>query len=112
MSNAFEDREKAFEAKYQRDQEADFKVAIRRAKLLGLWAADLMGLPRSDADAYAQSLIELELAPGHHDIAERVLNDLTARKADCSPEKLNHQITRLNIQAREQVEAEQAAKPM
>lgn len=107
MSNAFEDRERAFEAKYQRDQETEFKVGIRRDKLLGLWAAELMGLSPAEAQAYVRSLIDEELSPGQHDITERVRNDLAARKVDCSPEKLNHQIARLNILAREQIEAEQ-----
>ena len=49
----FSDREKAFEDKYKHDQELQFKVEARRNKLLGLWAAELMGLAGADAQAYA-----------------------------------------------------------
>ncbi len=109
MSNAFEDREKAFEAKYRLDQETEFKAHVRRTKLLGLWAAEQMGLPAAEAQAYARSLIDEELSPGHHDLEQRLLRDLGESKADISPEKLQHQIARLTVLARDQIVAEQGA---
>jgi hypothetical protein len=51
----FDDREKAFEKKYEHDQELQFKVNTRRNKLLGLWAAGLLGKSGADAEAYAKS---------------------------------------------------------
>jgi hypothetical protein len=51
----FDDREKAFEDKYKHDQELQFRVEVRRNKLLGLWAAELLG--KSDAQAYASEVI-------------------------------------------------------
>lgn len=112
MSNAFEDRGKAFEAKYSLDQETDFKAHIRRCKLLGLWAAELMGLPAAKAEAYARSLIEENLAAGHHDLEQRLIRDLAAAQADISPEKLQHQMARLTALAHDQIVAEQASKPI
>ena len=50
----FNDREKAEEAKYAHDQELEFKVNARRNKLLGLWAAELMGMSGETAEAYAR----------------------------------------------------------
>ena len=50
----FDDRENAFEAKYKMDQEREFKVNARRCKLVGLWAADLMGITGEEAAAYAK----------------------------------------------------------
>ena len=50
---SFDDRERAEEAKFALDQQTEFKVTARRNKLLGLWAADLMGLQGDDAEAYA-----------------------------------------------------------
>lgn len=110
MSNAFEDREKAFEAKYRMDQETEFKVSVRRDKLLGLWAAEQMGMSKAEADAYARSLIEEELTPGHHDVEQRILRDFAERRVDVSPEKLHHQITRITVLARDQIVAEQEQK--
>ena len=49
----FEKREQAFEAKFAHDEELRFKATARRNKLLGLWAAEIMGLTGADADAYA-----------------------------------------------------------
>ncbi len=111
MSNAFEDREKAFEAKYRLDQESEFKAQIRCAKLLGLWAAEQMGLTAAAAEAYARSLIDEQLSPGHHDIEQRLLRDLGQSKTDISPEKLQHQIARFSVLARDQIAAEQGATP-
>ena len=50
----FDDREKAFEAKYEHDEQLKFKVTARRNKLLGLWAAGLLGKTGADAEAYAK----------------------------------------------------------
>ncbi len=47
----FDDRERAFETRYARDQELQFKITARRNRLLGEWAARLMGLTDAEADA-------------------------------------------------------------
>jgi hypothetical protein len=54
----FDDREKAFEDKYKHDQELWFRVEVRRNKLLGLWAAEL--LSKNDAEAYAKEVVSAE----------------------------------------------------
>ena len=54
----FDDREKAFENRYARDQETRFRIIARRNKLLGLWAAEHMGITGADADAYARQVVE------------------------------------------------------
>ena len=53
----FNDREKAFEKKYEHDQDLKFKVNARKNKLLGLWAAGLMGKSGADAEAYAKDVV-------------------------------------------------------
>ena len=65
--SAFEDRERAFEAKFQFDEELAFKINARRDKLLGLWAADQMGLTGQQADTYARSVVYSDLADSHHE---------------------------------------------
>ena len=56
----FDDRERAFESMYARDQELQFKVTARRNRLLGAWAAELMGLSDVEADAYAKDVVRAD----------------------------------------------------
>ena len=73
----FKDREKAFEEKYAHDEEMRFRARVRRNKLMGLWAAELLGKRGDEAEAYARELVKLELAPGgEHKLVERVAADL------------------------------------
>ena len=61
----FDDREKGFEAKYKHDQELQFKVFARRNKLLGLWAAQKLGLGGEAAEAYAKDVVKADFSkPG------------------------------------------------
>ena len=106
MTNLSE-REKAFEAKYQLDQELAFKVHVRRNKLLGLWAAELMGLSKDEAAAYAKTVVEADFErPGDSDVLERVLKDLTARGIDMSEHRLRKEMERLLAVAKSEVMAE------
>ena len=61
MEDAFEERQKSEEAKYKLDQEQRFKARSRRNKLLGLWAAERMGLAGPEAEAYAMEVGQAEL---------------------------------------------------
>jgi hypothetical protein len=71
------DREKAFENKYAHDQETKFRVIARRNKLLGLWAAGLMG--KSDADAYAKEVVAADFEEaGDEDVIRKVAQDFSA----------------------------------
>ena len=57
---SFSDKERAEEAKYARDEEMQFRVAARRNRLLGGWAAEKMGLTAAEADAYAKEVIQAD----------------------------------------------------
>jgi hypothetical protein len=75
----FDDRENAFEAKFAHDAEMQFKADARRNKLLGLWAAELMGKSGSDADAYAREVVKSDFEEaGHEDVYRKVSGDLGA----------------------------------
>jgi hypothetical protein len=75
----FDDREKAFETKFRTDEELRFKVAARRDRLLGLWAAQQMGKSGADAEAYASELVSVDIdRPGEEEVIEKVGNDLRA----------------------------------
>ena len=74
----FDDRESAFESKFARDEELQFKVTARRNKLLGLWAAEQMGLTPEEADAYAKSVVQADFeVAGDEDVVRKLLGDLT-----------------------------------
>lgn len=74
---SFDDREKAFEAKYAHDAEMAFKAEARRNKLLGLWAAGLMGKTGPEAEAYAREVIKADFQEaGHEDVVRKVAADL------------------------------------
>jgi hypothetical protein len=107
----FDDREKAYEAKYSMDQETSFKVTVRRDKLLGLWAAERMGLSGDNALAYARRLIEADLEPGDHDVRHRVMRDLAAAGIQVDEREMEKRMAAVLDAAREQVLAEMAAKP-
>lgn len=73
----FDDRENAFEAKYAHDEEMLFKAQARCNKLLGLWAAELMGKSGEEATAYAASVIKADFEEaGHEDVVRKVVGDL------------------------------------
>lgn len=75
----FDDRESAFENKFAHDEEMQFKAQARANKLLGLWAAELMGKSGADAEAYAKEVIHSDFEEaGHEDVYRKVSGDLGA----------------------------------
>ncbi len=78
----FEERENAFENKFAHDAEMKFKAEARRNKLLGLWAADLMGKSEDDAAAYATEVVKSDFEEaGDEDVYRKLAGDL-GDKAD------------------------------
>jgi hypothetical protein len=78
----FNEREEAFEKKYAHDADMQFKADARRNKLLGLWAAGLMGITGDDADTYAVTVIKSDFVEaGHEDVYRKISGDL-GDKAD------------------------------
>ena len=73
----FDERQTAFENKFAHDQEMEFRAQARRNKLLGLWAAELMGKKGDDADAYAKEVVKADFEEaGHEDVVRKVSGDL------------------------------------
>lgn len=80
--STFQDRENAFENKFAHDAEMQFKAEARRNKLLGLWAAELLGKSGDDAEAYAKEVIRSDFEEaGDEDVYRKVSGDL-GDKAD------------------------------
>ena len=76
----FEDRENAFEAKFAHDSEMQFRAEARRNKLLGLWAAELMGRTGEDAAAYAIEVVASDFEEaGIEDVVRKVAADLDGK---------------------------------
>ena len=73
----FDDRQKAFERKFAHDAEMQFRAEARRNKLLGLWAAELMGRTGDDADAYAREVVAADFQEkGDEDVYRKLAGDL------------------------------------
>jgi len=87
----FDKREEAFEKQFAHDEELKFKATARRNKLLGLWAAEKMGLTGADADSYALSVVMTDFEePGDHDVVRKIRKDFDAKGVVQS----DHQISR------------------
>ncbi|MFC2968360.1 DUF1476 domain-containing protein [Acidimangrovimonas pyrenivorans] len=80
----FDERENAFENKFAHDAEMQFRAEARRNKLLGLWAAEMMGLTGKEAGDYALTVVKADFTePGHEDVVRKVAADLDG-KADAA----------------------------
>jgi hypothetical protein len=102
--SSFDDRERAFEAKYARDEDMQFRITARRNRLLGMWAARQMGLTDAEADAYAKDVIRSDFEEaGDHDVVRKVLGDLIAAGVDCDEDKVREALRNKEIDARRQI---------
>ena len=100
----FDDRERAFEAKYARDEEMQFRITARRNRLLGQWAARQMGLSEAEADSYAKDVVRSDFEEaGEHDVIRKVLGDLTAAGIECDEDKVVEALRHKEIEARRQI---------
>ena len=87
----FDKREEGFEKKFAHDEELRFKANARRNKLLGLWAAEKLGLAGADADAYAKEVVVADFEEsGDNDVFNKVRKDFDAKGVAQS----DHQIRR------------------
>ncbi len=103
----FNDREKAFEDKYKHDQELQFKVEVRRNKLLGIWVAELIGLEGADAEAYAKEVVASDFEePGDDDVVRKVMGDLEAKGQEMTEHRLRKKMGELLLEAKQQVMSE------
>jgi hypothetical protein len=105
--SSFDDRERAEEARYALDQQSQMRVTARRNKLLGLWAAGLMGVSGADAEVYAKSVVVADLEEaGDGDVIRKVLGDLTAAGITRTEAQVKEELARLLPVAREEIARE------
>jgi hypothetical protein len=104
---AFGDREKAFEHKFEHDMELQFKARARKNKLLGLWAAGLMGKTGEAAEAYSRDIVMADFEkPGDHDVVHTLMRDLAAAGKPTEEHTIRRQADRLLVAATQQVMTE------
>jgi len=100
----FDDRKRAQEMKFELDQEREFKSAARRNKLLGLWAAGLLGKAGEEADAYAKSVINADFEEaGDDDVFRKIRADFDAGGVAQSDHQIRARMAELLDQARQQI---------
>jgi len=100
----FEDRESAFEAKYARDEEMQFRITARRNRLLGEWAARQMGLSEAETESYAKDVVRSDFEEaGEHDVIRKVLGDLTSAGVEMDEDKVLEALRNKEIEARRQI---------
>ena len=103
--STFDKREDGFEKKFVHDEELRFKANARRNKLLGLWAAGLLGKSGADADAYAQEVVASDLkAAGDQDVFDKVRADFDAARVAQSDHQLRRTMDELMDEAIRQLQ--------
>ena len=102
----FDKREEGFEKKFALDEEQKFKAEARRNKLLGLWAAEQLGMSGDAATAYAREVVAADFEEaGHGDVLRKVMGDLTAKGVAIPEEEVRVKMDELMVQAIAQVKA-------
>jgi hypothetical protein len=105
--SSFDERESSFENKFKHDKELEFKATARRNKLLGLWAANLLGIHGADAEIYAKAVVKADMEkPGDQDVVDKLLGDFKDRGLDMSEHRLRKQMTELMSAAVSQIKSE------
>ena len=100
----FDDRERAFEAKFARDEEMLFRVVARRNRLLGQWAAGLMKLTPEETEAYAKAVVQAEFEEaGDEDVVRKLYGDLIAANVDVDEGAVRRALDDQTVEARRQL---------
>jgi len=106
--SGFDDREKAFEKKFEHDQDLQFKVEVRRNKLLGLWVAgELLGMSAAEANVYSKEVISSDFEePGDDDVVKKILRDIEEHGVDFSEHRLRNRMAEFSDIAKQQIMSE------
>ena len=103
----FKDRQKGEEAKYAMDQETAFKVAARRNRLLGEWAAEQMDLTPEETDAYKKAVVQADFEEaGDEDVIRKLVGDLTQAGCDVDEATVRAKVEEKMVEARRQFMSE------
>lgn len=101
----FDDREKAFENKFAHEAELEFRITARRNKLLGLWAADKLGLTEAEAESYAKAVVQADFEEtGDEDVIRKLIGDLLKGGVETSDIEIREMLSKKAVEARAQIE--------
>jgi hypothetical protein len=101
----FDKRKEGFESKFARDEELRFKATARRNKLLGLWAAEKLGLEGQEAENYARTVVSADFAePGDEDVFRKIRADFDAKKVQQSDHQIRRTMEELLATAVDQIQ--------
>ncbi|WP_346914513.1 DUF1476 domain-containing protein [uncultured Roseibium sp.] len=102
--STFDKREEGFESKFAHDEELRFKANARRNKLLGLWAAEALGLEGDAAQEYAKEVVRADFEePGDEDVFRKIRADFDAASVDQSDHQIRRTMDELMQKAVEQI---------
>ena len=103
-----ETRGKQHEKQYEKDSEFQFKVGVRRNKLVGLWAAEKLGLAGDAAEAYAKEVIKADFEEvGDEDVIRKLAQDFSTKGVAVGDAEIRAQLAKAEETATDQLEAEQ-----
>ncbi|WP_136163304.1 DUF1476 domain-containing protein [Sphingomonas flavalba] len=106
--SGFDERQRAFEAKFARDEDVAFRITARRNRLVGHWAAEKMNLTPEEADAYAKAVVQADFEEaGDEDVIRKLLGDLTSAGVEVSETEVRQAIEAKAVEARRQFIEEQ-----
>ncbi len=104
---SFDDRRKSYEDRFAHDQDLKFKAEARRNKLLGLWAAEKLGISGDAADAYAKEVVKADFEePGDEDVFRKVRGDFDEKHIEISDAEIREQMVSLMETAIDQINTE------
>ena len=100
----FDDRERAFEGHFAREQEMAFRITARRNRLVGSWAAGLMGLTPEETDAYAKAVVQADFEEaGDEDVIRKLLGDLVGAQVEIDEARIRAALGDCTVEARRQL---------
>ena len=100
--NTFDEREKAFEAKFKQDEDIKFKLKAKRNKFLGKWAGET--LQKENLEEYIKEVRESDLKkPGDEDIIEKIMKDFSSNNQEITREELLQKFTECEKKARDEL---------
>lgn len=105
----FDDRERAYEAKFAHDEEMQFRIVARRNRLVGEWAARKMGLSEEEMAGYAKDVVRADFeSAGDDDVIRKILGDLTSAGVDVDEAQIREALGHKLVEARRQIIQEQS----
>ena len=105
----FDDRERAYEAKFAHDEEMQFRIVARRNRLIGEWAARKMGLSAEETASYAKDVVRADFeSAGDDNVVRKLLGDLTSAGVESDEAEIREALGHKMVEARRQIIQEQS----